>query len=172
MKRSHLFALSIVMLMLLAGCSFSGESRSSSYVSGYSTTPATTASTRSPEEVLDEWRADVINNSVSVTYDALARSTDAMEGSCIKVTGEIQQVLEYDTLYQGLISITYYDDPYFPYYTDNVFFTAPKKYFEVRLLEGDIVTFYGISEGLFTYISVMNLQTTLPSMSVVEVDFN
>lgn len=137
----------------------------------YSST-ATTASTLSEEERTRQIVKEIISNAQSVTYDDLARSTDAMEGSYIKVHGQIQQVLEDDTVYQGLISISYDDNPYYSYYYDNILYDLPKQFIDVRLLEGDVVTFYGVSEGLLTYTSAFNIQTTLPSMTVVKVVFD
>ena len=133
----------------------------------YSST-ATTASTLSEEERTRQIVKEIISNAQSVTYDDLARSTDAMEGSYIKVHGQIQQVLEDDTVYQGLISISYDDNPYYV----NILYDLPKQFIDVRLLEGDVVTFYGVSEGLLTYTSAFNIQTTLPSMTVVKVVFD
>lgn len=167
MKKTAIFIM-LLSAVMITGCS---SGNSSSRTSTYSST-STTVSTLSEEERMRQIVKEIISNAQSVTYDDLARSTDAMEGSYIKVHGQIQQVLEEDTFYQGLISISYDDNPYYSYYYDNILYDLPKQFIDVRLLEGDVVTFYGVSEGLLTYTSAFNIQTTLPSMTVVKVVFD
>lgn len=41
-----------------------------------------------------------------------------------------------------------------------------------RILENDIVTFYGICEGTYTYESVLGSNITIPSVSALYMDIN
>ncbi|MGN0699883.1 MAG: hypothetical protein ACI4J8_02675 [Oscillospiraceae bacterium] len=105
-----------------------------------------------------------------VSYEDLSRDTDGMKGKFIKVKGEITQVMEDDTTYQGRIAITYNGGTY-SYYSDNILFVVPKSIMNVRLLENDIVTFCGQSQGLLTYTSVMGSDITSPCIYVEELTF-
>ena len=105
-----------------------------------------------------------------VSYDSLSRDPDAMKGKFIKVKGEITQVIEDDTTYQGLIAITYNSG--YAYYSDNILFVIPKSIMNVRLLKEDIVTLYGQSQGLMTYTSVLGSDITSPCIYVNDMEFH
>ncbi len=146
-------------VLLSTGCEFLTSSESY-----YSEAPAVT--TKSAEES----RAEVIEEATYVTYQELARSTDGMEGESIIVTGQISQVLEDTSSYEGLINITYIEDDYFAYYDDSIYYFIDKNLLSVRLLEEDIVTFYGKSRGLITYESVLGSPITVPCIDVYKVE--
>lgn len=177
MKRAGLFA-TAALIFLMTGCD--SNNSYSSYQNDYgnysytpsTTTTAATESTRSLEELqehMDEVRRETVANAIAVSYEDLARDKNGMEGECIVVTGQIAQVIETDYLYEGLISITYVYDEFLglEYFTDEILYMVPKADCETRLLEGDIVTFWGKSSGLKTYTSVANTSVTLPQISVM-----
>ena len=105
-----------------------------------------------------------------VSYEAISRDANGMKGKYIKVKGEITQVMEDETTYQGRIAITYNSGAY-SYYSDNILFVIPKSIMDVRLLENDVVTLCGQSQGLMTYTSVMGSDITCPCIYVDEVIF-
>lgn len=105
-----------------------------------------------------------------VSYESLSRDTNGMKGKFIKVKGEITQLAEDDTTYQGRIAITY-NDGYLSYYSDNILFVLPKNIMNSRPLEGDIVTLCGQSQGLVTYTSVMGSDITVPCIYVDDLSF-
>ncbi len=147
-------------VLLSTGCEFLTSSES--YY--YSEAPA--ATTKSAEES----RAEVIEEATYVTYQELARSTDGMEGESIIVTGQIAQVLEDTSVYAGLINITYVEDDFFAYYDDSIYYSIDKDLLSTRILEEDIVTFYGKSLGLITYDSVSGAPITVPGIDVYKVE--
>lgn len=97
---------------------------------------------------------------VDVPYDSLARDAHLYEGNIIKISGEVIQVLEGDGGYcEYRISIDDWNEKVmYAYYT--------RQERESRILEGDKVTVYGISEGLITYESTFGSNITIPAMSI------
>ena len=95
----------------------------------------------------------------SVSYDNLARTPDNYKYSKIKGTGEVIQVLESDGETQLRIAINGdYDKVVLVYYDSNIVSS--------RVLEGDSVTYYGTSYGLYTYESTMGGEITVPLIEV------
>lgn len=123
------------------------------------------------EEFLEKAN-EIAANAVSVTYDQLARSVDGNFGEWVYFTGEIVQVIEYDENYQGLIAITLKDAGLFTYYDDPVYYRLPKLITDVRPLEGDIVTFYGTTGGLYTYTGTDFTKVTVPQIYVAKMTLN
>lgn len=99
-------------------------------------------------------------NCKSIQYKKLCRTPDKYEGKKLKFTGKIFQVIEEDYYTCYLIEVTkgeygiWDDRVYVEYWGDS----------EKRLLEDDIVTFYGESQGLHTYESVLGKSITVPSI--------
>ena len=98
----------------------------------------------------------------TVTYEEIARRPDDYVGMDLYFQGQIIQVSE------GLFdSVTYrisvtpskyglWEDPIY------VTYTLPDD--GMKFLEEDIVDFYGVCEGDYTYTSIMNAQVTVPKM--------
>lgn len=184
MKKAGFFAAAL--MLLVTGCdSNNSYSSNQNDYNNYSYTPSTTAttttvttttaateSTRSIEELkehMEQVRQETVANAVAVSFEDLARDKNGMEGECIVVTGQIAQVIESDYFYEGLISITYVYDEFLglEYFTDEILYKILKADCSSRLLEGDIVTFWGKSDGLYTYTSVANTSVTLPQIYVM-----
>lgn len=94
-----------------------------------------------------------------ISYDTLARDPDDHIGKMVKFTGKIVQVMEDGDDVALRINVT--NDGY-GYYDDTVYVDYTYKDGESRLLEDDIVTFYGLYAGLYTYESVMGASITIP----------
>lgn len=122
-----------------------------------------------------KYRDDIVSGAKSVTYQQLARSTDGMMDEYIKITGQITQVMDHiqdgDNYYAGLIYITYQEDDFFAYYDDPVLYYIPKEILNVRPLEDDIVTIWGLSSGLVAYEAVLGNTNTVPSIVAAKVQF-
>ena len=120
-------------------------------------------------------RDDIIDGAKNVTYQQLARSTDGMEGEYVKFKGEIIQVLDdYVTDYDCftvLMNITYNYDNYFPYYSDTVIVYIMKDFVNMRPLVDDIITVWGVSTGLESYVGVLGDIKTEPSIVAAKVQF-
>lgn len=110
----------------------------------------------SPEEIAAAYKAECI----SVSFDEVARNPDQYEGTKVKFTGEVIQVMESSGLYTLRVNVTQgrygWDDTIMVYCgaTEG----AP------RILEDDVLTFYGAMAGLTSYESVLGATITLPQM--------
>ena len=90
-----------------------------------------------------------------ITYDQLARTPDKYEGEKIKFKGEVLQVMEED----GTVTIRLavngnYDDVIIGGYDSDLV--------DSRVLEGDTITIYGESGGLYSYDAVLGNSVTIP----------
>ena len=54
---------------------------------------------------------------------------------------------------------------YSTYYTDTIYVTYTPEEGEDKILEDDIITVYGISQGDYSYTSTIGAQVTLPLIS-------
>lgn len=117
----------------------------------------------------------IVKECSSVTYQQLMRSIDGMEGECVKITGEFQQVLSQNDngldCIVGLINITYVNDGYFEYYDDPVYFMIPVGAVSTRPVVGDIATLWGICNGFDTFEMTTGGLQTLPTLATAKVQF-
>lgn len=98
------------------------------------------------------------------TYEQMARNPDNFKGTNVKVTGEVVQVLYgYDSV-DIRMNITK-KGTYSTYYTDTIYVTYTPKEGEDKILEDDIITVYGTSQGDYSYTSTIGAQVTLPLIS-------
>lgn len=105
----------------------------------------------------------------SISYDKLARDPDTYMAERVKFKGRIVQVMEDDDMVTLRVNVTndgygYYDDTVYVYYSYDEG--------ESKLLEDDIITFYGISMGLYTYESVMGASITIPCVISSYIDLH
>lgn len=95
------------------------------------------------------------------TYEELARNPDKVAGEKVKVTGEVIQAL-YDTDSVDLrVNITK-EGMYSTYYTDTIYVVYYPEEGEDKILEDDIITIWGTSQGDYTYTSTIGASVTLP----------
>ena len=92
------------------------------------------------------------------TYETIARDPDLYEGTYGKYTGEVIQVLESGSYVELRVNIT--EGKYS--YSDTIYVTYTMKDGESRILEDDIITIYGVNEGLYSYTSIFGATVTLP----------
>lgn len=98
------------------------------------------------------------------TFEQIARNPNKFKGTNVKLTGEVVQVIE-DTLSISLrVNITK-KGTYSTYYTDTIYVTYYPEEGEDKILEDDIITIYGTSQGDCTYTSTLGAQITLPYIS-------
>lgn len=104
-----------------------------------------------------------------IDFDTLARNPDKYKNNNYVFTGEVIQVSEGWFENVSLrINITkkeyeYIDDVL---YTDTIYATIKIPEGEDNILEGDIITFWGVCEGEYTYESVIGKNVTLPKISI------
>lgn len=120
-----------------------------------------------------------------ISYEDLARNPEARKGEYFTFTGEVIQVMEsYGTvnlrinvtpvsIYDGMESYTdLYEDVYgetiasISYYQDTIFAIATLNDDGDRILEGDIIEFYGVCQGLYKYTSVLGAEIALPKIDI------
>ena len=88
----------------------------------------------------------------SVTFKEL-KENNAFEGENLTLTGEVVQKRKNADMYRFAVS------QWSGGYTDVVLFTVDG---DINFKEGDIIKVYGISEGMYTYTSSMNVEITAP----------
>lgn len=103
----------------------------------------------------------------SISYEELSRNPDAYKGQNCYFTGEVIQTMESGST--GVLRVNVTQGKYS--WSDTVYVV-----YEVdssnRILEDDIVTFYGKYMGLYTYTSVMGASITIPEVGALFVDRN
>lgn len=118
---------------------------------------------------------------IGITFSNLNREPDNYKGQKVKFYGRVLQVLEgknevdirlatkkfsignsYSSGSSSLDNLSYMEDIVYAYYDP--------KTSNYRILEGDMITIYGIAKGLYTYTSTENIQITLPLIEVEKID--
>lgn len=102
------------------------------------------------------------------SYEELARNPESYKGKFVCMTGEVIQVLEDGSTLNLRINVT--EGTYT--WSDTVMVVYTYKTGESRLLDDDIVTFYGLSGGTHTYTSVMGAEITVPIVYAQYIDLN
>ena len=104
-----------------------------------------------------------------ITFNNLARNPDDYMDKKVKFSGEVLQVIEYDDGTE--IRLATAQTEYGIYLDDVIYLYIPSENINSRILDGDIITIYGVSKGLFTYTSTADLSITLPVIEVDKYDF-
>lgn len=97
------------------------------------------------------------------TFEQMARNPDNFRGTNVKLTGEVVQVMTESNRTNLRVNITK-TGTYSTYYTDTVYVVYYQKSGEDKILEDDIITIYGTSQGDYSYITVLGSTVTLPSI--------
>ena len=95
------------------------------------------------------------------TFEQMARNPENFKGTNVKVTGEVVQALYGTSSVDLRINITK-EGTYTTYYTDTIYVTYYPEEGEDKILEEDIITVYGTSQGDYTYTSTLGTPVTLP----------
>lgn len=101
-----------------------------------------------------------------MSYKDLARTAEDIVGEKLEFMGKIQQVV-YDSqngASEYLISVT--QDEY-GFWDDNVYVLFDTSSFGTKLLDEDIVHFYGEVSGTKSYTSVLGERITVPAITAV-----
>lgn len=96
------------------------------------------------------------------SFEELARNPEKMKNKKVKLTGEVIQVQE--GIYTNSLRVNITKDEY-DFYEDTIYVTYAPEEGEDKILEDDIITIWGISEGDYTYTSVLGANITLPYIS-------
>ena len=101
------------------------------------------------------------NTYQSLPYDEMARNGDNHKGEKLQINGKVIQVMDSDdgTAHLRVATRDGYDDVYY--------IEIPASQWKThRLLEDDVITFYGNVYGLLSYDSTMGGKITVPAMTV------
>lgn len=110
-------------------------------------------------------------NCSTISYKDLARNPDTHEGELVKLKGEVIQVQEAQSaLYYNVYRINVTKKRY--YWTDTVYVTYDGYGASSRILDDDIVTFYGEYMGLKTYETIMGGSVTIPWVQAEYIDLD
>lgn len=118
----------------------------------------------------EEKREYLYNNCVQYSFDEIARFPKNYKGKCAKYTGEVLQVADKRQIRVDITRITneYIGD----YYEDTIYVELDDSVnLDWNILEGDIVTFYGVMNGEYSYTSVLGSEVSLPYMIAYDVSF-
>lgn len=99
-----------------------------------------------------------------ITYDQLARTPEKYDGSQVKFSGEVIQVVEDSNFTEIRLAV---NSNY-----DTILHCSIPKFTGItaRVLEHDMITISGLSDKLYTYTSVMGNKITVPSVYVSKVE--
>lgn len=95
------------------------------------------------------------------TFEQMARNPENFKGTNVKVTGEVVQALYGTSGVDLRVNITK-EGTYTTYYTDTIYVVYYPEAGEDKILEGDIITIYGTSQGDYTYTSTLGASINLP----------
>lgn len=112
---------------------------------------------------------DYRENCTSVGYKDIARMPDNYKGMDIYFSGQVMQVIEssFSNSVEYRIGVT--EDEY-GFWDDVVYVTYKLPEGAPRILEEDIVTFYGVCQGTYTYSAVLGNNITIPSVDAKIID--
>lgn len=168
MKKTTAIILSMLFILaVLAGCgSSSAPNTETPEATNAETTPVETVETTpeptpepSPEIDLETYKEEC----EEIKYNDLARNPDDYIGQKIKVTVEISQVL--NGAYMGYEDYSYKRGKTYLDKLWEISYGLPDE--GSRILENDLVTFYGTYYGLYSYETVMGGENTVPALIAV-----
>ena len=105
-----------------------------------------------------------------IEYKELFRNIEENKGNMFHFKGQIQQVVsDGESESEYLIAVT--KDEY-DYWEDSVYVVLDRTYFKDKLLEDDVIDFYGECNGSYSYTSILGESIDVPKISVLYVDLN
>lgn len=127
-----------------------------------------TISEEATSEPLTE-ATDYRENCISVGYKDIARMPDNYKGMDIFFSGQVMQVMESSFSNSVTYRIGVTQDEY-GFWDDVVYVTYKLPEGAPRILEEDIVTFYGVCQGTYTYSAVLGNNITIPYVDAKIID--
>lgn len=106
----------------------------------------------------------------TIDYKTLARNPDKYKSNNYKFTGEVIQVMEYSSseTVHIRVNVTKETNEHtnFVNWKDTIYAVVEIPKGEDRILEDDIITFWGECDGLYTYENVKGSSTSLPKINI------
>lgn len=133
--------------------------------------PTTQEPTKDPAQTEQEFK----DSCSTISFEDLSRNPDKYKGNNYKFTGQVVQVQEgwFDTV-ELRINVTkeefeYIDDVM---WTDTIYATVTIPEGADKLLEDDVITFWGTCDGDYSYTSVLGSQISLPKIDIKYYELN
>lgn len=143
----------------------------SEYSSDVSYTHKETEPTKSPEEVEQEFK----DSCTTIDFADLSRNPDKYKGNNYKFTGEVIQVQEgWHNTVDLRINVTKeeYDSLDIITWSDTIYATIEIPEGEDKILEDDVITFWGTCDGEYTYTAVLGNKISLPKIDIEYYELN
>ena len=103
-----------------------------------------------------------------IEFSQLARNPDSYKDQMMRFTGEVIQVVEGSGAVDIRMNVTLVnEDSNWSYYDDTIYATVRIEDSADRILEGDIVTIYGVCCGAYSYKSILGTKVTLPKIEAM-----
>lgn len=110
-------------------------------------------------------KAEYMQLCKEIAYEDLARNPDSYKGEYFKFTGEVIQVMESGnkaTLRVNVTANTIFDTTY---YSDTIYVVAALPENGDRILMQDIIEIYGVCDGLYTYVTILGAEMSIPKIN-------
>lgn len=114
----------------------------------------------------EELKASFIAACESPSFEDVARYPDDWDMHQVRFTGEVIQVMQDGNEYTLRVNVT--EGEYFWQDTIMVYYEAPSG--SARILEDDVMTFYGYMHGMYSYESVLGATITVPLLEAMYVE--
>lgn len=152
--------ISLFVIFLLIGILSDNDEINSNNQSGIQ---SNTSAKRTEESInVEQFKQEV----EQYPYQDLARNPKDYKGKKVVFTGKVVQVLESGNKVQYRVNVTQNDYGY----EDTIYVFYTRSNDESRILEDDLVTLWGVSDGLFTYTSTIGGQITIPQINAVAIE--
>lgn len=116
-----------------------------------------------PQDKKEE-SSNVESYSTDITYEQLARTPDDYKGKKVSMTGKVVQVMENSDITQLRVAIN-------GNYDDIVLLEINKSDLDKsRILDDDLITFYGTSADVYTYKATLGQEITVPAIVANKID--
>ena len=145
--------ISVIFAILVIAAAFGNED------SGTSSDDATETTTESTTETTTEATTET---TTKATTEATTKTTTEATTEKKLTKKDYNPEITYDDLARN-------PDKY--KYDDVIFIVVDRDLVKSRILEDDVIRFYGVSAGLITYQSTIGGEITIPAASVEKVDF-
>ena len=109
-------------------------------------------------------RSDYISKCRTISYEKLARNPDSYKGDYFEFTGEVIQVIQSGRHVDLRVNVTREDLYGTTMYSDTIYVETKLQEDGDRILEGDIITIYGVCEGLYTYTTIFGATMSIPKI--------
>lgn len=121
----------------------------------------------------EELEAFYKENCESISYGDLERFPGENEGKLVKFRGKVAQICyeAYSSSSYSAYRVSTQKNEYGEWWDDIVFLLVDNYDSGVRILEDDMITFYGTYDGLYTYTAVSGAPITIPQVTAEYFEF-